>query len=130
LILLDTNVILWLAFEPARISKDAETELEKTRASGQAMAICGVSLLELAILGTKGRFHYNASIDLFLLQIEAKFTVLPITAKACAQVLGLPSSYPNDPADRIIGATAIAEGIPLVTADTAIRRSRAVRTIW
>jgi len=36
----------------------------------------------------------------------------------------------KDPADRIIGATALVEGLTLITADRAIRRSRAVRTIW
>jgi PIN domain nuclease of toxin-antitoxin system len=42
----------------------------------------------------------------------------------------LPASYPKDPADRIIGATALVEGLSLLTADREIRRSRAVQTIW
>src|SRR5580700_1901199 len=42
----------------------------------------------------------------------------------------LPPSYPKDPADRIIGATALVEGLSLLTADREIRRSRAVQTIW
>jgi PIN domain nuclease of toxin-antitoxin system len=42
----------------------------------------------------------------------------------------LPPSYPNDPADRVIGATALIEDLPLITADKEIRRSRAVPTIW
>jgi PIN domain nuclease of toxin-antitoxin system len=42
----------------------------------------------------------------------------------------LPASYPEDPADRIIGATALVEGLPLLTADREIRRSKAVQTIW
>ena len=37
---------------------------------------------------------------------------------------------PSDPFDRIIAATAIVEGIPLLTADKNIRRSRALRTLW
>jgi len=42
----------------------------------------------------------------------------------------LPAGYPKDPADRIIGATALVEGIPLITADREIRKSRALATIW
>jgi PIN domain nuclease of toxin-antitoxin system len=42
----------------------------------------------------------------------------------------MPSAYPRDPADRIIGATAIAEGMPLVTADKQIRQAKVVQTIW
>jgi len=44
--------------------------------------------------------------------------------------MGLPAGYPKDLADRIIGATALVEGIPLVAADDDIRRSKAMRTIW
>jgi PIN domain nuclease of toxin-antitoxin system len=44
--------------------------------------------------------------------------------------MSLPPSYPNDPADRIIGATALVEGLPLLTADREIRRSKSVQTIW
>jgi PIN domain nuclease of toxin-antitoxin system len=42
----------------------------------------------------------------------------------------MPAAYPSDPRDRIIGATALIEGLPLVTADEQIQRSRAVKTIW
>lgn len=38
--------------------------------------------------------------------------------------------YPVDPMDRIIGATALSEDIPLVTADERIRHSGQVQTIW
>jgi PIN domain nuclease of toxin-antitoxin system len=56
--------------------------------------------------------------------------VLPISGRACVRALGLPAAYPKDPADRIIGGTALVEGLSLLTADRAIRRSRALRTIW
>jgi PIN domain nuclease of toxin-antitoxin system len=48
----------------------------------------------------------------------------------CARALDLPPNYPNDPADRVIAATALVEGIPLVTADADIQRSKALRTVW
>jgi PIN domain nuclease of toxin-antitoxin system len=42
----------------------------------------------------------------------------------------LPASYSADPCDRLIGATALAEGIPLVTKDRNIRNCREIKTIW
>ena len=36
----------------------------------------------------------------------------------------------KDPSDRLIGSTAIVEGMPLVTADEKIRNSRIVECIW
>jgi len=44
--------------------------------------------------------------------------------------LELPSSFPKDPADRLIAATAMVEGAPLVTADEQIRQAKVVQTIW
>ena len=38
--------------------------------------------------------------------------------------------YNSDPADRLIGATALTHNIPLITADTRIRASGEVPTIW
>jgi PIN domain nuclease of toxin-antitoxin system len=42
----------------------------------------------------------------------------------------MPASHPNDPADRMIAATAIMEALPLITADRAIHQSGTIQTIW
>lgn len=41
-----------------------------------------------------------------------------------ATALSLPSSFPGDPADRLIYATAIENGWPLVTKDQGLRKHR------
>jgi PIN domain nuclease of toxin-antitoxin system len=41
-----------------------------------------------------------------------------------------PNDYLHDPADRIIGGTARAEGLTLITHDERIRRSPLLRTAW
>ena len=66
----------------------------------------------------------------FLVEIAHRFRVFPITPNIAMQAFELPGGYPNDPVDRIIGATALIEDIPLLTADRNIRKSRAVPTIW
>jgi len=129
-ILVDTHVVLWLAFEPEKISDHAKREMDAARESGGGLAISGITLLELAGLASKGRFDTFGNIDDFLGSVEAKFAVLPITARACGRTVSLPRGYPRDPADRIIGGTALVEGMQLVTADAAIRKSKAVPTIW
>jgi PIN domain nuclease of toxin-antitoxin system len=89
-----------------------------------------VTLLEIAIVESKRRIQLSASLETFLSEVEARFVVLPMNSRVCVRAMGLPTVYPKDPADRIIGATALVEGIPLVTADDDIRRSKALRTIW
>ncbi len=130
MILVDTHVALWLAFDPSQISAKARTAIENARETAMGLAICDVTILELATLVTKGKIRLDVSLESFLEELESRFVVLPITARACVRAVSLPSSYPNDPADRIIGATALVEGLPLVTADRAIRQSAALRTIW
>lgn len=130
MILVDTHVVIWLALEPAKIAQKARTAIEESRRSGQGLAISAITLLEIATLERKGRVRLSAGLAAFLSEVEARFVILPITGQVCVQAMALPPSYPKDPADRIIGATALVEGVPLVTADDEIRRSRALRTIW
>jgi PIN domain nuclease of toxin-antitoxin system len=129
-ILLDTHVVVWLAFDPSQLSKNARAAINHARQKGEGLAISDITLLELATLSNKGRIRLNISLESFLAEVEARFIVLPITGRACVRVLALPKAYPKDPADRIIGATALVEGLPLLTADQNIRRARALHTIW
>ncbi|MFZ3214146.1 MAG: PIN domain-containing protein [Terriglobales bacterium] len=101
----------------------------QARASGSGLAICAITLLELTTLALKRRVEFNISLESLLTEVETNFVVLPISGRACVRTLTLPAAYPKDPADRIIAATALVEGLSL-TADQEIRRSKAVRTIW
>ncbi len=130
MILLDTHVVIWLALEPGRISKRARAAIQETRQRGEGLAVSDITLLEIATIESKGRIKLNASLEAFLAEIEARFIVLPITGRICVSALALPAAYPRDPADRVIGATALVEGFPLITADDGIRRSKALKTIW
>jgi len=129
-ILLDTHVVLWLALEPAKVSRKARAAIEQTRQSGDALAISDITLLEIATLERKGRLDLQTSLETFLSEVETRFAVLPITGQVCVQAMGLPASYPKDPADRVIAATALVVGTSLITADSAIQRSKIVPTIW
>src|ERR1700721_762150 len=113
LILVDTHVVLWLLSDPTRLSKAAHAAIDDARRNGGGLAICGITLLEIATAKLNGRISLSVSLESFLKDVEERFVVLPISARACARMLALPAGYPKDPADRMIGATAIGEGIGL-----------------
>jgi PIN domain nuclease of toxin-antitoxin system len=129
-ILVDTHVVVWLAFDQDQISRKARTAVDDARKNADGLAISDITLLELATLASKGRIRLDISLESFLQEVESRFIVLPISGRVCARAMELPATYPKDPADRIIGATALVEGLSLLTADREIRRSRTVRTIW
>lgn len=130
MILVDTHVVAWLAFDQGQLSGKARTAIDDARENGDGLAISDITLLELATLASKGRIHLAISLESFLREVENRFVVLPITGRACVRALELPAAYPRDPADRIIGATALVEGLTLLTANRDIRRSKALHTIW
>jgi PIN domain nuclease of toxin-antitoxin system len=130
LILLDTHVVVWLALEQACLSRNARKAILDAREHGEGLAISAISLYELTRLSPKRGVHLDISLESFIAEVESRFVVLPINGRICVRALALPKIYPKDPGDRIIGATALVEGLNLVTADEEIRNSRALPTIW
>jgi PIN domain nuclease of toxin-antitoxin system len=130
MMLVDTHVVVWLAWEANRLSKAALGAINAAREQGEGLAIAAISLYELAVLAARGRIQLDVSIESFLQEVEKIFIIKPLTARIAARALSLPDRYPKDPMDRIIGATALVEGLRLVTADEGIRTSKAVRTVW
>jgi len=130
LILLDTHVVIWLAQDYRRISAAARAAVAEARKRNRGLAISDITLLEIVRLANHGRINLIPDEETVLSQIETQFIVLPITVSIAMQAYDLPARYPNDPVDRIIGATALIEDIPLITADREIRKSRAIPAIW
>jgi len=130
LILVDPHVVVWLALDPKRTSKNARLAIDEARQKGEGLAISDITLLEVTNLYSTGRLALAISLESFLSEVERRFTVLPINPSICVRAALLPSPYPKDPADRIIGATALVEGLSLLTADREIRRFRSLPTVW
>jgi PIN domain nuclease of toxin-antitoxin system len=129
MILLDTHVLIWLAFEPAKLSRAAREAIHESARTG-GLGISAITLWEAAWLVTHRRVDFTGTADAFLEEISSRTAVFPITRQIALLANQLPATYPGDPSDRLIGATALAEGIALVTKDRSIRNCKQIKTIW
>jgi PIN domain nuclease of toxin-antitoxin system len=128
-ILLDTHVLVWLTSEPARLSRQASGAIRRaTRAGG--LAISAITLWELAWLASHNRLEITGTVESYLEQVCSRVAIRPLTVKIAALANQLRSDYSGDPCDRLIGATALAEGVALVTKDVRIRGCKQIQTIW
>ena len=129
MILLDTHVIVWLASDPGKLSRAATDAIREANREG-GTAISAMTLWELAWLMTNGRLDISGTAKAFVEEIATRMVVRPITPEIAVLATQFPPNYPSDPSDRLIGATALAEGIALVTNDRKIRSSKRIKTIW
>jgi PIN domain nuclease of toxin-antitoxin system len=130
MILLDTHVLVWAVADSKRLSSSAASAIRKARAEGEGLAIAAITLWELAALVARGRIQAYGTVEASVRLLIEGVIVKPLTSEIAALATQFPDDYPRDPADRLIGATARAEGLNLVTRDEKIRRSSLLRTIW
>jgi PIN domain nuclease of toxin-antitoxin system len=128
-ILLDTHVLAWSQLEPRRLSRAAASAISRSRATS-SLAISAISMVELAGLIERGRIRIHGSIETVIANFTNELAVLPLTLEIAVLTAQFPSDFPRAPSDRIIAATARAEGIPLVTADEHIQACPLIKTIW
>lgn len=131
MILLDTHVLVWLVSEPERLSRAAASAIRKARAR-DGLAIADITIWELALLFSRNRLDSYGALENAVKDIVtySGVAVRPITTEIASLAMHFPVAYPKDPVDRLIGATARAEGLPLVTRDERIRSSPLLKTIW
>ena len=129
MILLDTHVVLWVAQVPELLSRNAGLAIQEER-QRDGLGISDKSLWELAMLVCQGRMGVNTSLLDFLREVERNFIVFPVTSAIADRAVSFSAQYPKDPADRIIGATALVHGLKLVTKDGQIHASGEVPVIW
>ena len=129
MILLDTHVLFWAVDDSKSLSRKAASEIRRARRDG-GIAISAISIWELASLLARGTIQGYGSVESSLKLLLEGVTIRPITPEIAALATQFPDDFSRDPADRLIGATARAEGLTLVTRDETIRRSPLLRTVW
>lgn len=129
MILLDTHVLIWARDDSKQLSRTAASAIRRARNDG-GLAISAITLWELASLLASGKIQAYGTVEASVRLLVEDVTVRPITPEIAALAAQFPDHYSGDPADRLIGATARAEGLSLITRDENIRKSPLLRTVW
>lgn len=125
-VLLDTHVVQWWSAEPDRLSSRASTLLN----DATELVVAAITWYELAWLARHERIAVRIPIRSWLEQLAAGMRTLTITPAIAETAVSLPDSFPGDPADRLIYATAVEHGLTLVSKDNRLRRHSGAVAVW
>lgn len=129
--LLDTHIVIWWTASRRRLSSRHRTLLEAAERQGETLGISAITLWETALLAARGRLEPIVEIGEWVEEIQnsPQIQVYPLTGRIAIESTRPNRDTPFDPADRIIAATALLHGVPLMTADGEIRKSGYVPVI-
>lgn len=118
-LLLDTQLLLWAAGQPERLSASARELLQDP---GNELLFSAASLWEIAIKKSLGRGDFRVEPRLLRRGLlDNGYLELPVTGQHAVSIDGLPPLH-EDPFDRLLLAQALAEGVTLLTADAQLAR--------
>lgn len=118
-LLLDTQILLWAAGQPERLSAAARKQLNNPR---NELLFSAASLWEIAIKSTLGRKDFRVEPRLLRRGLlDNGYVELPVTSQHAVGIDALPPLH-KDPFDRLLLAQALAEGITLLTGDAQLAR--------
>jgi len=118
--LLDTNAWIRLILAPEQLSERPRALL--TRPDITPLAVSAISVFELTLKVRKGKIDLRLPSDQWLdLALNPNLiTVIPIDAEIARAANSLPEPFHQDPADRLIVATARLRNLTLITGDEKI----------
>ncbi|NEQ69933.1 MAG: type II toxin-antitoxin system VapC family toxin [Symploca sp. SIO2D2] len=127
----DTHTVVWYIFDLARLSA-ALTALEEAVNAGNPIYISAISIVEIAYLVEKGRLAEEVLTRILNALDDPKvgMTLAPLGRNVSATIREIDRATVPDMPDRIIAATALSLGLPLVTRDLKIQGLTNIQTIW
>lgn len=128
MVVLDTHVWIWWVDAPDRLSDVARTAIDEAGAVG----VAAISAWEVAMLVVKRRIELNSPTRSWIRQALSQpgVVALPVGPEEAVDAALLDESFPGDPADRLIYATARHRGAPMVTRDQRLLAFDPRGTAW
>jgi PIN domain nuclease of toxin-antitoxin system len=131
MIVLDTHTLLWWVGGGA-LSKKARAAIEDEVDGDGELVVSAISTWEIALLVSRGKIGLSMDVGDWVEKVGRVDGIrfVPVDSGIAIKSVNLPGEFHNDPADRVIVATARAVSAPLVTKDQRIRDYEHVKSIW
>jgi PIN domain nuclease of toxin-antitoxin system len=131
MIVLDTHTWIWFISKPEFLSKRAKKAVSAA-VKEKRVLISSISAWEVALLVVKKRLTLSLDVTDWIAKSEGLpfIQFIEISNSIAVKSVNLPQPLHPDPADRIIIATALSAGVPLVTKDKKLLDYPHVKTIW
>lgn len=129
--LADTHTIIWYLHNNPRLSAAAHATINTAVANGDQIAFSAITFVEMVYLIEKGRIAADAVEQLLtaIAQPKAVLVETPLDRTVINALTQVDRAVVPDMPDRIIAATALLLGVPVISKDSKIRVSN-VPTIW
>ncbi len=127
----DTHTALWYLLRNPLLSIPARNFIDSAASSGSSILLSPISLAEIVYLTEKGRLPVSAYEELKRALFDHEYVIeeAPFNADVVEAMRQVPRSEVPDMPDRIVAATAVHFGVPVISRDGKIRTS-SVRTVW
>lgn len=128
MIVLDTHAWIWWVAE----SRGLSTVARRALAADRAIGVPAINCLEVAVAVARGRLRLDRDVLAWLRTALAmpRVVLLPLVPEIAVAATELGASFPGDPGDRLIFATAVHHRARLVTKDGRLRKWDSARTLW
>jgi len=127
----DTHAGLWYLFGDSQLSRSVKLAIEAAANARQKIALSVITLAEIVYLVEKGRIRASAYDDLQEALHDPNHVLqeAPLTGEITDAMRLVPRADIPDMPDRIVAATAVYFGVPVISRDGRIRASN-IQTIW
>ena len=127
----DTHAALWYLIGNPNLSASARAFMDAAALAGSGIGLSPVSLAEIVYLVEKNRLPPSAYTDLKNALADPAYVIeeAPFTIEVVDAMHKVPRADVPDLPDRIVAATAVYLGVPVISRDGRIRASK-IKTIW
>ncbi len=127
----DTHAALWYLHKNPRLSAKARRFMDEAASAGRDILVSPISLAEIVYLVEKNRLPISAYEDLRAALQDSDYVIRegPFTSEVVEAMRQIPRTDVPDLPDRIVAATALCFGVPVISRDARIHAST-LQTVW